>query len=438
MATKGQQRLLNNLKKAPNRAVKNLTQNLGISAKPLREMTTKEVMELMSKIYFTSGAIEQIESALNGGKDSAGPLSRAEKQVVLQNPIISDLVKKMCIEKAMLGSAVETWNALWDGVKVEGTTVGTKSEDFSELPSLRDKTVTERLSGVKSFKDFMEQFGETLNRSLMHSRRVRGSVDYVMKESDTRPVYAKQRAKNSQTVDKPTISLIERMNGSEEHISQAINFMNYIDGKISLQDVTSGPYTYSELARITMTTASRDCIFQMQELQKSRSEGEKTVSFAENMTDDERKVVEAAKVKSRAKLSEAVKTYEDDCAHGNISTLKSYAERINKLVIAERNARREYSELVITMSNDMSTRETHKGIVKQLDEAEEAIASQDDHISGMTDLLIRSGGIGLSPELIAEANEDLKKTGPSGVVVEEIDASGTKKIEKSKDEGTER
>ena len=86
---KGQQKFIRNVQKSVVKTTHAVSHNLGIAAKPLKETTTKEIMDLISTIYYTPGAIEQIENTLCGREDSRGPLSKVERQMISQNPVLS-------------------------------------------------------------------------------------------------------------------------------------------------------------------------------------------------------------------------------------------------------------------------------------------------------------------------------------------------------------
>lgn len=394
MTTKGTKRILDSMRKAPSRAAHNLTHNLGIAAKPLNEMTTKEIMDLMSKIYFEPGAMEQIENSLNGRRDSKGPLTRADREVVTQNPVITDLVKEMCVEKALLDESVGTWNSFWEGVQFGKSPFGVKNSQFNKFIDSRDESIKYKLSGRKTFGEFKGDLKAVLDASKNHSVVVMREVDSVIRQADQKASYAKLREKNSEAIDKPTIELIEKMNGSDEHIAQAKNFIEYLSGRIGIDKLVTGPYTYSQLAKITMTSTSRACVQKMSRLQDRRKNStEYSVGFADDMTQDEKDLVAEAKAQSDKKLTVASKLYKDDLDKGKVPTLKSYAERIDRLIDEETIARSNHYAVVSRVTTEVLSRQQAQRLAESQREHVEFQAAYDEHMDEMNKILNKAGAI---------------------------------------------
>ena len=267
---KGTARLIKGITQFPGDVVTNAGHALGIAAKPVYKTTTREYMDLISEIYFNPEAIEQIGNTLNGRPDKKGPLSKAKKEMVLKNPTIAELVKKMCIERAVSEETEHTWDSLFEGLNLSGSVFGKKTDEYKDFLASRDRIIKSILGDRINFNEFVSQFGKVMSASMAYSKKMIVEIDKVMVDTAEKPKWEEQRKKFMKKVEQPTIATIEKMNGSEAHISQAESFIDFLDRKHDMRGIQSGPYSYSELVKMAVLHDSRICVSEMSKLQNER------------------------------------------------------------------------------------------------------------------------------------------------------------------------
>lgn len=403
---KGTARLIKNIKQFPGNAVVNAGHNLGIAAKPVEKTTTREYMDLVSDIYFLPGAIEQIDNTLNGRPDKKGPLSKVQREMVMKNPAVSALVKKLCIEKAVSEVTESTSKDFFEGVNLSGTAIGRDIGDYKEFLALRDKAFKDVLGKRITFKEFTSQFDKLMNVSIVHSKNVLGKVDKVMQETAKLPNWDKQRAKAAKKIDQPTIAVMERMNGSDVHVSQAVDFVDFMNGNVGIDSLLSGPYSFSELARIAATHDSKKCVIEMVKLQDERRRVESSdVHYPDKVTDEEKKRMEEAKKNSEEQMKGVTKKRNDDMKSGRITSFGEYAESIIDLAKDEREAKSLYSSTVLNVNMAVSNRMQVQKMKDRLDEAQASQKAMDDHYREMEEIGKRAASMLHIEDIIGEFEE---------------------------------
>ena len=396
-------RLIKNIKQFPGNAVVSAGHNLGIAAKPIEKTTTREYMDLVSDIYFVPGAIEQIDNTLNGRPDKKGPLSKVQREMVMKNPAVLALVKKLCIEKAVSEVTESTSKDFFEGINLSGTAIGHDIGDYKEFLALRDKAFKEVLGKRITFKEFTSQFDKIMNASIVHSKKELGKVDKVMQETAKMPNWDKQRAKAAKKIDQPTIAIMERMNGSDVHVMQAVNFVDFIEGKVGIDSLLSGPYTYNELARMAATHDSKKCVIEMVKLQDERRRAESSdVQYPDKVTDDEMKRIAEAKKKSEDQMKGVTKKRNDDMKSGRITSFGEYAESIIDLAKDEREAKSLYSSTLLNVNMAVSNRMHVQKMKNQLDEVQASQEAMEDHYKAMEELGKRAASMMHIEDIVGE------------------------------------
>ena len=406
---KGTARILKNITQFPGKAVAEAGHNLGIAAKPVEKTTTREYMDLIRDIYFVPGAIEQIDNTLNGRKDRKGPLSKVQREMVMKNPTISTLVKKLCIERAVSEVTESISNDFFAGVNISGKIIGKDISDYKEFLTLRDKAFKDVFRTRSTFGEFTSKFDKLMDVSIVHSKKVLGKVDKVMQETAKMPNWEKQRAKAAEKIDQPTIAVMERMNGSDVHVSQAADFVDFMNGKVGIDSLLSGPYTFSELARIAATHDSKKCVIEMVKLQDERRRVDSSdVHYPDKVTADEKKRMEEAKKNSEDQMKGVTKKRNDDMKSGRITSFGEYAESIIDLAKDEREAKSLYSSTVLNVNMAVSNRMHVQKMKDRLDEVQAYQKVMDDHYREMEEIGKRAASMLRIEDIMGEF-EDVKE-----------------------------
>lgn len=391
---KGTARILKNITQFPGKAVAEAGHNLGIAAKPVEKTTTREYMDLIRDIYFVPGAIEQIDNTLNGRKDRKGPLSKVQREMVMKNPTISTLVKKLCIERAVSEVTESISNDFFDGVNLSGKIIGKDISDYKDFLALRDKAFKDVFRKRSTFGEFTSQFDELMNVSIGYSKNMLGKVDKVMQEIAKMPNWDNQRAKAAKKIDQPTIAIMERMNGSDVHVAQAADFIDFMEGNAKVGSLLGGPYTFKELARMAATQDSKKCVREMFKLQDERRRVESSdVHCPDKVTDDENKRISEAKKNSDDQMKGVTKKRNDDMKSGRITSFGEYAESIIDLAKDEREARSLYSETVLSVNNAVANREYVQSIKDRLDREQKAQEDWEKNLRELENLGKQYGGM---------------------------------------------
>lgn len=421
---KGTARILRNITQFPGKAVAEAGHNLGIAAKPVEKTTTREYMDLVRDIYFVPGAIEQIDNTLNGRKDRKGPLSKVQREMVMKNPTISTLVKKLCIERAVSEVTESISNDFFEGVNLSGKIIGKDISDYKDFLALRDKAFNDVFRKRSTFGEFTSQFDELMNVSIGYSKNMLGKVDKIMQETAKMPNWDKQRVKAAKKIDQPTIAIMERMNGSDVHVVQAADFVDFMNGKVDIDSLLSGPYTFSELARIAATHDSKKCVIEMVKLQDERRRVESSdVHYPDKVTDAEKKRIEGAKKNSEDQMKGVTKKRNEDMKSGRITSFGEYAESIIDLVKDEREARSLYSETVLNVNMAVSNRMHVQKMKAQLDEVQASQKAMDDHYREMEEIGKRAASMLHVEDIMGEFEEVRAAIGSNGVTKEGDGAS---------------
>ena len=327
---------------------------LGIKAKPLSKCTLGEVKDLLGYVYFTPGAIEQIENKLNGRPDKKGPLSGVQEQMIIGNSDLTRLARMMCYEKAVCAETTATYIGLLDGV--EGKENGVKLARNQR--NAIDQSVKDKMAKARNFSELVEGIESVLRVSIsVDSKDMQKVINSFLAQNRKGLMDEQFASRVSQVVDIPTISLIEQMNGSSERTKQVEKYLKFLDKRIKLSEASQGPYTYSELVKATMISEARTCCIEMIELNKSRDSRVSYINYPDKVTDEEKRNVEEAKSRLETELKNARDVYKDDLDQGKVSSLEVYARRISRLKITEYGAKNSYNNVVDSVNRDIYSRE---------------------------------------------------------------------------------
>ncbi|MBQ8043680.1 MAG: hypothetical protein IJ272_05970 [Clostridia bacterium] len=327
---------------------------LGIKAKPLSKCTLGEVKDLLGYVYFTPGAIEQIENKLNGRPDKKGPLSGVQEQMIIGNSDLTRLARMMCYEKAVCAETTAIYIGLFDGV--EGKENGVKLAKSHR--NAIDQSVKDKMAKARKFSELVEGIQYTLLLSTFDdSKKMQDVINSFLAQNREGLMDEQFGDRVSQVVDIPTISLIEQMNGSSERTKQVEEYLQFLDDSRKLSEVSQGPYTYNELVKATMTSEARTCCIEMIELNKSRDARVSYINYPDKVTDEEKRNVEEANARLETELKNARDVYKDDLDQGKVSSLEEYARRISRLKITEYGAKNSYNNVVDSVNRDIYSRE---------------------------------------------------------------------------------
>lgn len=424
---KGTAILLNSIKQMPGNAIANAGHNLGIAAKPVEKTTTREYMDLVSDIYFLPGAIEQIENTLNGRNDKKGPLSKVQRDMVMKNPTVSALVKKLCIEKAVSDVTESTSKSFFEGLNLSGTEIGKEIDAYKEFFELRDKAYKEFFGKRLNFKEFTSQFDNFMNVSIRYLQKRLCKVDRIMQGAAQKPKLEEHRAKAAKKIDQPTIAVMEKMNGSDAHVMQAVDFIDFMEGKTDIDSLLSGPYTYSELVRMAATQGSKSCVMEMLKLQDERKRNDSSrVFYPDKVTDDEKKRIDEAKKKSEAQMKGVTKKRNEDMKNGRMTSFSEYAESISVLVNDEQEAKAIYSSTVLNVNTAVANRMHVQQMKDRLDEVYESQKNLDEHYRAMEEIDKRAASMIHVEDILGEFEKVKEATSSSKSTTKEADGNPIK------------
>lgn len=391
---KGQKRAIQNVRTGLTSGYHLVKQGLGISAKPVSEMTVKDYTDLISDIYFKQGAVEQIENTLNGKDDKKGPLSKIQKQMITQNPKLVELVRKICIEKALSAESIGMWNGMWEGVNPDGTNIVARTVEAEEFKKQRNLEVKKCIKGSRYSNEFFTNMNNTMNTSIQYSFKMIRMVNQGVELITGNDRFKSQTDKMIEAIDLPAIGLLERMNGSKEYIGQALMFAEAIKTG-DLSKVISGPYTYRELARMCITESARDCIQDLNNLEQGRNDFENLFIMPQDdkMTEEEKGAVNSAKKNRESVIQNVNKAHKDSIKAGKIKSLKDYSAGIETLRESEKNANHELSRAVLNVRTASSKRDFEAKIEK---DRKDALAIEEihiEHVKAMEDIGKRAAAI---------------------------------------------
>ena len=187
---------------------------------------------------------------------------------------------------------------------------------------------------------------------------------------------------------------MERMNGSDVHVAQAADFIDFMEGNAKVGSLLGGPYTFKELARMAATQDSKKCVREMIKLQAERTRTDNyEIQNPDKVTDDENKRISEAKKNSEDQMKGVTKKRNDDMKSGRITSFGEYAESIIDLAKDEREARSLYSETVLSVNNAVANREYVQSIKDRLDREQKAQEDWEKNLRELENLGKQYGGM---------------------------------------------
>lgn len=405
---KGQQRMIKNAKNAVSGVMSGISHGLGFTTKSLSEMTAQEVKDLISDIYFSPEALEQIENTINGRQDKKGPLSKLQRRTVASDPVLTAVVKKMCIAKALSEETLGTWNNVWEGVDISRSNVGEVSACCNNIPNVIDNMVKKGMRDKRTAKGFIEEMNKIMSTSIAESIKMFPRIDKSLEAiGGAQNLGKKQRAQILKTVDAPTIPIIEKMNGSSEHVGHATTFYSGVEGKFDFLKMPTGPYTYRELAKIVMTKDSKRCMASFYRLQQDR-DYDTMISMPQEdqMLDNEKQYIGDAKTVFDNSMAQSAEAHKKAISQGEIDSLQAYHDKIEDLRDSEMNARTLYSGVVSNVKFNITQRDFYKKLEEQQKEHEAYVKMQEEHMRQLEEIQAR-----MDARTAAQIQEFLEKYG---------------------------